>query len=388
MSIFLSNPLYSILSLFIFITVLFVHSYLKHRSFPAGRLNYIYDREIGLQVTKSSPSNPDKAIVSTVSSIIDSFVFGGLDKCTASWKDNLDAILKNVAAPQTQLINSYPLLRFCPILNRTFTKFVKAGNAINTELGSRVAARRQMSAVSEHDDQLPEDFIQAALKQNKNYSDTTLITSAGDLWTGGLSTTVTLLRWALIYLVHHPNVQTRIREEVLEAFGQSMPNYKEKEKTPYFLATIRELLRLVNVLPYGIPHRASKDVTMVVEGKTYFIPKGATVFPIYGVTNFDPNVFPEPYSFNPDRFLNTSHNDFSNPQNFFPFGAGRRRCAGSSLAYIELYVLLGRIMQFFEIHPEDGKLPSLQRSPGMTNEPLPFKVVLKNVPGPGIQRPV
>ncbi|PAV85442.1 hypothetical protein WR25_12801 [Diploscapter pachys] len=292
--------------------------------------------------TWTSPSNPDKAIVSTVSSIIDSFVFGGLDKCTASWKDNLDAILKNVAAPQTQLVNSYPLLRFCPILNRTFTKFVKAGNAINTELGSRVAARRQMSAVSEHDDQLPEDFIQAALKQNKNYSDTTLITSAGDLWTGGLSTTVTLLRWALIYLVHHPNVQTRIREEVLEAFGQSMPNYKEKEKTPYFLATIRELLRLVNVLPYGIPH----------------------------------------------SFLNTSHNDFSNPQNFFPFGAGRRRCAGSSLAYIELYVLLGRIMQFFEIHPEDGKLPSLQRSPGMTNEPLPFKVVLKNVPGPGIQGPI
>ena len=48
--------------------------------------------------------------------------------------------------------------------------------------------------------------------------------------------------------------------------------------------------------------RASKDVTMVVEGKTYFIPKGATVFPIYGVTNFDPNVFPEPYSFNPDRY--------------------------------------------------------------------------------------
>ncbi len=44
---------------------------------------------------------------------------------------------------------------------------------------------------------------------------------------------------------------------------------------------------------------------MVVEGKTYFIPKGATVFPIYGVTNFDPNVFPEPYSFNPDRYEST-----------------------------------------------------------------------------------
>ena len=153
-------------------------------------------------MNKSSPSSPDKAIVSTVSSIIDSFVFGGLDNCTASWKNNLDAILKNVIHNSRKL--SLPNVRFLgrcspdathqlvppssvlphPQSNvqrirggRKCHQYVGTWIFISTnfnfklrELGSRVAARRQMSAVSEHDDQLPEDFIQAALKQNKNYS--------------------------------------------------------------------------------------------------------------------------------------------------------------------------------------------------------------------------
>ena len=153
-------------------------------------------------MNKSSPSSPDKAIVSTVSSIIDSFVFGSLDNCTASWKNNLDAILKNVihnsrkfpfpnvrfvgrGSPDAthQLVPPSSVLshpqsnvqrirggRKCYQHVRTRVFISTKSNFTFRELGSRVAARRQMSAVSEHDDQLPEDFIQAALKQNKNYS--------------------------------------------------------------------------------------------------------------------------------------------------------------------------------------------------------------------------
>ena len=79
--------------------------------------------------------------------MIDSFVFGGMDKCTAAWKDNLDQILKNVSElfngrrtknskfqvvdPRTQLVNAYPLLRFCPLFNAPFKRYVEAGKAID-----------------------------------------------------------------------------------------------------------------------------------------------------------------------------------------------------------------------------------------------------------------
>ena len=94
--------------------------------------------------------------------------------------------------------------------------------------------------------------------------------------------------------------------------------------------------------------------------------------------------------------MDKEHDDFVKTKNFFPFGVGRRRCAGQTLAYVELYTLLGRVLQTFRILPagkrsnenfiskdyfknSGNELPSLERSTGMTNEPKPFEVILERI---------
>lgn len=84
--------------------------------------------------------------------------------------------------------------------------------------------------------------------------------NAGDLWTGGLETVVTTLRWALIYFVHYPRVQKRVQAELDAVVGRRPLSLADRPNTPYFRATLDELQRLVNVLPWHIPHTAEKEV--------------------------------------------------------------------------------------------------------------------------------
>uniref|UniRef100_A0A1I7XCK1 Cytochrome P450 2J6 n=1 Tax=Heterorhabditis bacteriophora TaxID=37862 RepID=A0A1I7XCK1_HETBA len=66
----------------------------------------------------------------------------------------------------------------------------------------------------------PKDFIEAYLREmskqtnNKHFGRLTLCLSAGDLWTGGMETTVTTLRWGIIYFLYYPTVQKKCQQEI------------------------------------------------------------------------------------------------------------------------------------------------------------------------------
>jgi cytochrome P450 len=177
----------------------------------------------------------------------------------------------------------------------------------------------------------------------------TLALNAGDLWTGGLETVVTTVRWGILYMIHHPDIQTKIQQELDDKIGHKPIELGYRQQTPYFHATLDELQRIVNVLPWNIPHAVNTDV--VICG--HKIKSGLTIMPQIGCVNFDERLFPDPEQFIPTRFLDES-GCYRPLSHFIPFGVGKRACLGESLARVELYLVFGALLQnfTFEVDPQ------------------------------------
>jgi cytochrome P450 len=139
--------------------------------------------------------------------------------------------------------------------------------------------------------------------------------------TAGQMTTAVALAWALYELGRHPEVVAKMRAE-LEAAGPN-PDPSVILTLPYLDAVSKETVRLHPILSEcaRIPMEA-----MQVGGRTVRPPQ-ALVVSIVSI-HHDPNTYPEPDMFRPERFLERKYNIYE----FLPFGGGHRRCMGAGLA--------------------------------------------------------
>ncbi|PNJ01475.1 LOW QUALITY PROTEIN: CYP21A2 isoform 10 [Pongo abelii] len=191
--------------------------------------------------------------------------------------------------------------------------------------------------------------------------------AAVDLLIGGTETTANTLSWAVVFLLHHPEIQQRLQEELDHELGpgasSSRVPYKDRARLPLLNATIAEVLRLRPVVPLALPHRTTRPSSI----SGYDIPEGTVIIPLQGA-HLDETVWERPHEFWPDRFLEPGKNSRA-----LAFGCGARVCLGEPLARLELFVVLTRLLQAFTLLPPGDALPSLQ--------PLPHcSVILKMQP--------
>nr|AKH03511.1 cytochrome P450 3075A5 [Paracyclopina nana] len=196
-----------------------------------------------------------------------------------------------------------------------------------------------------------------------------LINNVIDLFMAGVETTSSSLLWSFLYLLHYPECQAKIQEELDRVCGSNrLPNLDDKPSLHYTNAFLQESLRLTCFVPLSVFHFTSEDVT--VHG--YVIPEKTMVIPSLYHVMHDPDHFPEPGLFKPDRFLDENGHFMAN-ERVIPFGVGRRICLGKSLAEKELFLFFTGILQRF----------SVLNVPGVT--PPPFGI---DFPMPGIVRNV
>ncbi|XP_015977040.1 steroid 21-hydroxylase isoform X2 [Rousettus aegyptiacus] len=198
--------------------------------------------------------------------------------------------------------------------------------------------------------------------------------SVVDLLIGGTETTSTTLSWAVVFLLHHPEFQRRLQEELDRelgptAWGSRVP-YKDRSRLPLLNATIAEVLRLRPVVPLALPHRTTRPSSIF----GYDIPEGTVVIPNLQGAQLDETVWERPHEFCPDRFLAPGASPSA-----LAFGCGARMCLGEPLARLELFVVLARLLQAFTLLPPVGALPSLQPHPhcGVNLTMPPFQVRLQ-----------
>lgn len=135
---------------------------------------------------------------------------------------------------------------------------------------------------------------------------------------------------------------------------------------PYCEGIVLESTRFFMGNTFGIAHRALKDSQLC----GYDVPKDTMVVAMSSALLNDPNVIKNPLQFDPENFLD-ENGRLSVPEKFFPFGLGKHRCIGESLAKSNLFILCTTMLQnfFFELppghdlpsdFPVDGATPSVQ----------------------------
>ncbi|KAF8176374.1 cytochrome P450 [Mycena galopus ATCC 62051] len=151
---------------------------------------------------------------------------------------------------------------------------------------------------------------------------------------GGTDTTSHYLQSLILALTAYPDVQRKAHEEIDRVVGEHrMPTLEDLEEMPYIRAMILEAHRFRPVAPLLIPH----STLTAEEYNGFIIPQGATIFVnLWGIFH-DPELYDDPESFIPERYLLTEHGtkpgaDGSDLRPNFGFGVGRRICPGIHLA--------------------------------------------------------
>jgi cytochrome P450 len=164
------------------------------------------------------------------------------------------------------------------------------------------------------------------------------------LLVAGHETTASSLAFAFSLLARNPQVVEQLRED----------------DEDYLSATINEVLRARPVLPNAAPRLVKQAVE--VGGWSY--EPGVCLVPNTYLVHHDPEIYPNPYSFRPERFLEEGPGTYT----WIPFGGGRRRCLGASFAILEMKTVLRAVVGRFDLRPA-SPAPELTRRRSITISP-------------------
>jgi cytochrome P450 len=194
---------------------------------------------------------------------------------------------------------------------------------------------------------------------------------AAALYGGGADTTVTSMSSFILAMVKFPEIQKRAREEIDTIIGPGrLPRAEDQDRLPYVQAVAKETLRWWTVVPMGVAHVVDKDI----EYRDYVIPQGAMILPAIWWFLNDPQVYKDPQTFDPTRFL--APRNEPDPANFC-FGFGRRICPGRLLVDSSVFLGIAQILTCFDIKnavDENGIPiePEVRGTPGLIQHVKPF----------------
>ncbi|KAM9409650.1 cytochrome P450 1A1-like isoform 1-T1 [Pholidichthys leucotaenia] len=200
---------------------------------------------------------------------------------------------------------------------------------------------------------------------NVHVSDEKIVGIVNDLFGAGFDTVSTALSWSLMYLVTYPEIQEKLYKEIKENVGlDRTPVLSDRNNLPLLEAYILELYRHSSFVPFTIPHCATKDTSL----NGYFIPKDTCVFINQWQINHDPNLWKDPSSFIPDRFLNADGTEVNKleGEKVMIFGLGKRRCIGEVIARNEVFLFLAILIQKLQFHSLPGQIPDMTPRYGLT----------------------
>ncbi|KAK4182237.1 putative cytochrome P450 E-class, group I [Podospora australis] len=200
----------------------------------------------------------------------------------------------------------------------------------------------------------------------------------------GIFTVAGPLSYWLVTMVHHPSWQAAVQKEIDEQCGDEMPTIEDTPRLPILRACIKETMRWKPNVPTGVAHETEADD--VYNG--YFIPKGTRILPLDWVFLRNPNKYPDPDSFRPERWLEPGWPTFQAPLTQYPtikgmtsFGWGQRQCLGMSLTQDELIVACGALAWAFTLKPKvdpvtgQDVMPPLDKSNSLLIiKPDPFQM--------------
>ncbi|MGX6447648.1 cytochrome P450, partial [Patulibacter sp. S7RM1-6] len=208
-------------------------------------------------------------------------------------------------------------------------RFLRLRAQVDAILDELIAEARGDDAIADRTDVLAL-MVQATHVDGSPMSNPEIRDQLVTMLAAGHETTAHTLSWAVERLRRHPEALARLVEEV-DAGGHA---YRD--------ATIREIQRMRPVVGF-----AGRFTRQPFELGGYRIPTGVMIGLSASLTHFDAGLFPEPFRFRPERFLDVRPDTYA----WIPFGGGIRRCIGATFAHMELDVVLRVLLERLELVP-------------------------------------
>ncbi len=195
----------------------------------------------------------------------------------------------------------------------------------------RVIAERRADPLLDQRDDILSMLLAARDEDGEAMTEIELRDELMTLLLAGHETTASSLAWAFEQLTHQPKALQRLASELRGGDDQS-----------YSDAVIFETMRLRPVLPIVL--RVITEPITVGQGR-FRLPAGTRVAPAIILVHLREDIYPEPFSFRPERFLDNPPGTYS----WIPFGGGMRRCVGASFAQFEMKAVLRAVLTNFEL---------------------------------------
>ncbi len=214
-----------------------------------------------------------------------------------------------------------------------FAQIAELRAGVDAVLAEEIDERRADPLVGEREDILSQ-LVAARFEDGSAMDDAELRDQLVTLLVAGHETTATALAWTFDLLLQNPAALARLRAELLEGGDE------------YLRAVVTESLRLRPIIPL-----AGRRLGSELRVGDHVLPPGTDVTPAIWLTNTRADVYPEPFAFRPERFLDNPPGTYS----WIPFGGGSRRCLGASFAEFEMRVVLATVLSQCTLAAADAR---------------------------------
>ncbi|WOL14765.1 trans-cinnamate 4-monooxygenase [Canna indica] len=195
-------------------------------------------------------------------------------------------------------------------------------------------------------------ILDAEMKGEINYDNVLYIVE--NINVAALETTLWSIEWGIAELVNNPAIQRKLRAELDAVLGRGHQlTEPDLQRLPYLNAVVKEALRYRMAIPLLVPHMNLHDARLA----GFDIPAESKILVNAWWLANNPALWKNPEEFRPERFLEEEAKVEANGSDFrfLPFGAGRRSCPGIIHALPIIGIILGCLVQNFELLPPPGQ---------------------------------
>ncbi|XP_018338509.1 PREDICTED: cytochrome P450 4C1 [Trachymyrmex septentrionalis] len=185
----------------------------------------------------------------------------------------------------------------------------------------------------------------------------------------GWETTAAAVSFILAQLAEDKDIQDRVRNEVDSAIqgNEKKFNFKLLKQLPYLERCIKEALRLYPSVPF-ISRICGEDIKL----QSYLVPAGTMIVINIYAAHRNPNFWPNPQVFDPDRFLPEKIQN-RHYYSYIPFSAGPRNCIGQQFGMLEIKTMIASVIHNFYLEPIDY-LKDVQLQTNITLSPAQLRI--------------